>query len=79
MSLTSVILHNICIDKRYLVPIKFDLTCDIASNKRRESNELRDPLDLTNSNLKNFETGWVVAVKVRDKIAEVFLSEREGS
>ena len=79
MSLTSVILHNICIDKRYLAPIKFDLTCDIASNKRRESNELRDPLDLMNSNLKNFETGCVVAVKVRDKIAEVFLSEREGS
>ena len=38
MGLTCVILHNICIDKRDLVPRKFDLTYDMASNKRRESN-----------------------------------------
>ena len=79
MGLTIGILHNICIDKRDLFPRKFDLTYDVASNKRRGSNELRDLLDLTDSNVKNFETGRVVGVKVRDKITEVFWSEREGS
>ena len=42
MGLACVILHIICSDKGDLVPRKFDLTYDIASNKRRESNELRD-------------------------------------
>ena len=79
MGLTICILHRICIDKGDLFPIKFDLTYDVASNKRRESNELRDLLDLTDFNVKNFETGRVVGVKVRDKITEVFWSEREGS
>ena len=79
MCLTCVILHNICIDKGNLVPRKFNLTYDMASNKRRESNELRDLLDLTDSNVKNLETGQLAAVKVRDKITEVFWSEREGS
>ena len=73
-----VILHNICIDKESLVPRKFDLAYGITSNKRRESNELRD-LRLTHSKGKNFKTGQVVAVKVRDKITEVFWSEREES
>ena len=65
-------LHNICIDKGDRVPRKFDLTYDIASDKLRESNELRDLLDLTDFKVKNFETGRVVAVTVRDKITEVF-------
>ena len=79
VGLACVILHNICIDKGDLVPRKFDLAYDIASNKRRESNELRDLLGLTHSKVKNFKTGRMVAVKVRDKITEVFWSEREGS
>ena len=40
------------------------LTYDIASNKCRESNELRDLPDFKDSNVKNVETGEVVAVKV---------------
>ena len=79
MGLAYVILNNISIDKGDLVPRKFDLTFDRASNKHRESNELRDLLDLTNSNMKNFETGRVVAVNLRDRIAEVFWSKRDGS
>ena len=38
MGLACVILHNIYIDKGDLAPKKFNLTYDIASNKRRESN-----------------------------------------
>ena len=56
MGLTRVILHNICIDKGDLVPRKFDLTYDKALNKPRESTELRDLLDLMDSNVKNFKT-----------------------
>ena len=67
MSFTYVVLHSICIDKADLVPRKFGLTHDMASNKRRESNELRNFLHLTDCNVKNFETGRVVAVKVRDR------------
>ena len=67
MSFTYVVLHSICIDKADLVPRKFGLTHDMASNKRRESNGLRNFLHLTDCNVKNFETGRVVAVKVRDR------------
>ena len=47
IGLACVILHNIYIDKRDLVPRKFDLTYDIPSNKHSEPHELRDLLDLT--------------------------------
>ena len=57
MVFACVIPHNICIDKGNLVPRKFDLSYDIASNKRRGSNELRDLLDLADSNVKNLQTG----------------------
>ena len=48
----------------------------MVTNKCRESNELGDLLGLTDSNVKNFKTGPVIAVKVRVKITEVFWSER---
>ena len=78
MGFTYVIHHNICIDKGDLVPRKFDLTYDMTSNKPRESTELRDLLDLTDSNVRNLKTGQMVAVKVRDKITEIFWPERGG-
>ena len=52
MGLAYSILNNISTDKRDLVPRKFDLTFGRASSKCRESNELRDLLDLTDSNVK---------------------------
>ena len=75
MGLTCVILHNICIDKGDLVPRKIDLTYNVASN-RRESNQLGDLLDLTDSNVKNFKTGQAVAVKVRVKITSILVGKR---
>ena len=71
--LACVILHNICIDKGDLAPRKFDLIYDITSNERRESNELRDLLDLMDSDVKNYGNEPVVEV-----LTEVFWSEREG-
>ena len=76
MGLACVIFHYICIDKRYLVPTKFNLSYDIVSNKHRESNKLRDLLGLTDSNVKKFETGRVAAVIVQHKITVLSWSER---
>ena len=78
MGFTCVILHNICIDKGDLFPRKFDLTYDMTSNKPSESTELRDLLDLTDSIVRNLKTGRGVAVKVRNKITEIFWPERGG-
>ena len=59
MGLAYSILNNISTDKRDLVPRKFDLTFGRASSKCRESNELRDLLDLTDSNVKILKLdGW---------------------
>ena len=55
MGLTCVILHNICIDKGDLVPRKIDLTYDVAWNKRRESNQLGDLLDITDSKISKLD------------------------
>ena len=73
----ACVIHYICINKRYLVPIKFNSSYNIVSNKHRESNKLKDLLGLTDSNVKKFETGRVVAVIVQDKTTEV-LSWSEG-
>ena len=53
--LACVVLHNICIECGDLVPRKFDLTLDHASNKRLSPKEVRDVLVLRNTNQKNFK------------------------
>ena len=50
-----VVLHNLCIDRGDLVPRKFDLTSDHASNKRLSPDEVRDALALQSTNQENFE------------------------
>ena len=47
--LACVILHNICIERGDLVPRKFDLTLDHASNKRLSPEEVRNVLVLQNT------------------------------
>ena len=44
MGLACVIFYYIYINKGYLAPTKFDLSYGIVSNKRRESNKLKDLL-----------------------------------
>ena len=53
--LACAVLHNICIERGDLVPRKFDLTLDHASNKRLSPEEVRNVLVLRNTNKKNFE------------------------
>ena len=52
------VLHNLCIEsieRGELVPRKFDITLDHASNKRLSPQEVKDVLVLRSTNQKNFE------------------------
>ena len=68
MGLACVVFHNLCIDKEDIIPRKFDLSYDHVTNKRSGRAELRDMLNLTNSRLKNYDTGRSEGVKVREAI-----------
>ena len=53
--LACVVLHNRCIERGDLVPRKFDLISDHASNRRLSRGEVMDALELGSTNRKNFE------------------------
>ena len=72
-----VVLHNLCIDKEDIIPRKFDLSYDHVTNKRRDRAELRDMPNLTNSRLKNYDTGRGEGVKVREAITKAFWDEKK--
>ena len=68
-----VVLHNLCIDRGDLVPRKFDLTSDHASNKRLSPDEVRDALALQ----KNFEINEKPqALKVRKALTAKMWKEK---
>ena len=50
--LACVVLHNLCIEHSDLVPRKFDLTSDHASNRRLSPVEVMDDLPLGSTNQK---------------------------
>ena len=50
--LACVVLHNLCIEHGDLVPRKFDLTSDHASNRRLSPVEVMDDLPLGSTNQK---------------------------
>ena len=78
--MACVVLHNICIERGDLVPRKFDLTLDYASNKRLDLEELRDALALQITNQKNFEVNkGSQALKVRKALTAEIWSEKEDS
>ena len=47
--------HNLCIERGDLVPRKFDLILDHASNKHLSPEEVMDVLALRSTNQKNFK------------------------
>ena len=64
--LACVVPHKICIERGDLVPRKFNLTSDHASNRRLSPEEGRDALALRSTNQKNFEVNKKSqALKVR--------------
>ena len=77
MGLACVVLHNLCIDQEDIIPRKFDLSYDHVTNKRSDRVELRDMLNLTNSRLKNYDTGRSQGVKVREAITKAFWDEKK--
>ena len=68
MGLACVVLHNICIEKGDLIPRKINLTFDDVTNKRRNSDDVRDLLDLINTGSKNYLLGKADAIRVRDAL-----------
>ena len=78
MGLACVVLHNLCIDQEDIIPRKFDLSYDHVTNKRSDRVELRDMLNLTNSRLKNYDTGRSEGVKVREAITKAFWDEKKN-
>ena len=78
--LACVVLHNLCIERGDLVPRKFDLTSNHASNKRLCSEEVRDALALRSTNQKNFEVNKKSqALKVRKALTAKMWKEKEDS
>ena len=72
-----VVLHNLCIDRGDLVPRKFDLTSDHASNKRLSPDEVRYALALQSTNQKNFEINEKPqALKVRKALTAKMWKEK---
>ena len=78
MGLACIILHNICIERKDLVPRKYDLTLDPASNKRRSSKEVRDLLDLSETKSDFLGKGMPAAERVRNAIKDKFWREKNG-
>ena len=78
--LACVVLHNLCIELGDLVPRKFDLTLDHASNKRLSPEEVRDILALRKTNEKHFEVNKKSrAAKVRNALTANIWEETEVS
>ena len=77
MGLACVVLHNICNEKGDLIPRKLDLTFDDVTNKRRNSDDVRDLLDLINTGSKNYLLGKADTIRVRDALKLEFWKERE--
>ena len=76
MSLSYVVLRNICIKKDDLIPRKLDLTFDDVKNKRTISDDIRYLLDLIKTGLKNHLLAKVEVIKVRDAVKVEFWKEK---
>ena len=77
--LICVVLHDLCIKGGDLVPRKFDLTLDHASNQRLSPEEVRDVLVLRSTNQKNFEVKQESqALKVRKALTAKCGTKRKG-
>ena len=71
--------HNLCIKRSNLVPWKFDLTLDHASNKRLSPEEVKDALVLRSTNHKSFEVNKKSqTLKVRKALPAIMWKEKEG-
>ena len=76
--LACVVFHNLCIERGDLVPRKFVLTLNHASNKRLSPEEVRGVLALRSTNRKNFEVNKKSEVlKVRKALTAKIWKEKK--
>ena len=68
MGFACVVLRNMYIEKGDLLPRKLDLTFGDVINKRRNSEEVWDLLDVINTGSKNYLLNKAEAIKVRDSL-----------
>ena len=78
MSLSYVVLHNICIKKDDLIPRKLDVTFDDVTNKRTISDDVRYLLDLIKAGLKNHLLAKVEVIEVRDAVKLEFWKDKRN-
>ncbi|XP_066930476.1 uncharacterized protein [Clytia hemisphaerica] len=79
MGLACIVLHNICLDRGDPVPRQYDLTLDVASNKRRDPKTVRDLLDLIRADTNFLTRGKAAAENVRNAIKDSFWAEKNGN
>ena len=78
--LACVVFHKLCIERGDLVPRKFYLPSDHASNRCLSPGEVMDVLTLGSTNQKNFEVNKKFqALKVRKALTAKMWKEKEDS
>ena len=78
MGLAAIVLHNICLEFGDTLPRSNDLTVDPATNKRRDSNEIANILDLTDRNQKNYVIDKS-AKAIQESLTELFWEEKQNN
>ena len=77
MALACIILRIICIERGDTLPRHFDLSLDLAANRRRSSDEIRDLLNMTDACRKTLNSVFrLEAERIRDAIKEKFWEEK---
>ena len=80
MALASIALHNICIDRGNTIPRNYDLTLDLANNKRRSREEIVEFLDMTDKSCNTFSlTSNIMVKKIRNVIKNKFWDEKQSA
>lgn len=76
-TLACMVLHNICIAKGDTISSKLDLTRDPHTNERRDSQTVRNTLEMTSC--EKIQDSNAQASLIRNTLADMFWRERESS
>ena len=76
VTLSCMILHNICISQGDVMPKTLDISIDPETLRRRDSSEIRNILHMTESQ-KGHDNDYG-ACQIRDRLADSFWQEKEA-
>ena len=76
MTLACVVLHNLSIVMKDILPRKFDLTVDPITQEMRSREDIRDILDMSNLSSRPIDAPSLSAKEIRDQFKDIFWSER---